>query len=520
MQTSTVIKSNTNPALPPKLHKSLTNLKLSTDTSNAIVWQNTQISNKTNSNNHVAQHHQYHTQQHHKNNNSHYNGNNTNTSGNTNAQHRTSSKGLTLSKEASPFGIKSQTPPTLTLPSSTSSSSNAVDQSNLLSVSREHGIISTATTTTTPIVTSSRINSSTFYPLQNGNVTYTLPRVLNGERMSLNSTIKNVVSKVPSVINMPPSNNKNNNLSNINDLNHSHNNSSKNSANHNEDSVKHKQSFNIIKSNVLLLDKMSSKQSNKVITTNKSKNGVKSNQGPTTTSGTGSTTISTASSPVSSSTVNRGGTISTQPTNNNMQTQTITSTLAPNFYADVDYSVGVNDWMTEAKDEDKEEEIIMATGTMTTTAATILRQALPVCTTSRNCLNPKEHYLPTDTSLEDDYLSECENCKFAQSSKYYLDTKALKALPSSLSLSSSSSSSSPLSSTSALLASAATLTVTTSSTGSTASGIMLSTAVSTTQFTSRTNTTSSSKMEKTLERTMEEGTFYTSSYTNKSKKNM
>ncbi|XP_055715216.1 uncharacterized protein LOC129809424 isoform X1 [Phlebotomus papatasi] len=48
---------------------------------------------------------------------------------------------------------------------------------------------------------------------------------------------------------------------------------------------------------------------------------------------------------------------------------------------------------------------------------------LPVCTTSKNCSNPKEHFLPNDTSLDDDYLSECENCKSAHGSRYYLDVE-------------------------------------------------------------------------------------------------
>lgn len=47
--------------------------------------------------------------------------------------------------------------------------------------------------------------------------------------------------------------------------------------------------------------------------------------------------------------------------------------------------------------------------------------ALPVCTTVTNCSNPKEHFLPNDTSLDDDYLSECENCKSGHGSRYYLD---------------------------------------------------------------------------------------------------
>lgn len=46
---------------------------------------------------------------------------------------------------------------------------------------------------------------------------------------------------------------------------------------------------------------------------------------------------------------------------------------------------------------------------------------LPVLTTSTNCMNPKQHFLPNDTSLDDDYLSECENCKTAHGSRYYLD---------------------------------------------------------------------------------------------------
>lgn len=48
-------------------------------------------------------------------------------------------------------------------------------------------------------------------------------------------------------------------------------------------------------------------------------------------------------------------------------------------------------------------------------------KSLPVCTTFKNCSNPKEHFLPNDTSLDDDYLSECENCKSAHGSRYYLD---------------------------------------------------------------------------------------------------
>lgn len=52
---------------------------------------------------------------------------------------------------------------------------------------------------------------------------------------------------------------------------------------------------------------------------------------------------------------------------------------------------------------------------------------LPVCTTSKNCSNPKEHFLPNDTSIDDEYLSECENCKSAHGSRYYLDEEIIES---------------------------------------------------------------------------------------------
>lgn len=59
-----------------------------------------------------------------------------------------------------------------------------------------------------------------------------------------------------------------------------------------------------------------------------------------------------------------------------------------------------------------------------------IEKPLPVLTTSTNCTNPKEHFLPNDTSLDDDYLSECENCKTAGTgSRYYLDDEELDELP-------------------------------------------------------------------------------------------
>ncbi|XP_063708480.1 mucin-5AC-like [Culicoides brevitarsis] len=48
------------------------------------------------------------------------------------------------------------------------------------------------------------------------------------------------------------------------------------------------------------------------------------------------------------------------------------------------------------------------------------KKPLPVLN-STNCTNPKQHFLPNDASLDDDYLSECENCKTANGSRYYLN---------------------------------------------------------------------------------------------------
>lgn len=62
--------------------------------------------------------------------------------------------------------------------------------------------------------------------------------------------------------------------------------------------------------------------------------------------------------------------------------------------------------------------------------AKCIDKPLPILTTSTNCTNPKEHFLPSEASLDDDYLSECENCKTAgQGSRYYLDDEELDELP-------------------------------------------------------------------------------------------
>jgi hypothetical protein len=61
------------------------------------------------------------------------------------------------------------------------------------------------------------------------------------------------------------------------------------------------------------------------------------------------------------------------------------------------------------------------------TSGKSVEKPLPVLTTSTNCTNPKEHFLPNETSLDDDYLSECENCKAVAGtgSRYYLDDEEI-----------------------------------------------------------------------------------------------
>ncbi|XP_050085074.1 uncharacterized protein LOC126570960 isoform X1 [Anopheles aquasalis] len=51
---------------------------------------------------------------------------------------------------------------------------------------------------------------------------------------------------------------------------------------------------------------------------------------------------------------------------------------------------------------------------------TILSSLPAAMTTIINCANPREHALPND-NLDDDYLSECENCKSSGNTRYYLE---------------------------------------------------------------------------------------------------
>ena len=66
---------------------------------------------------------------------------------------------------------------------------------------------------------------------------------------------------------------------------------------------------------------------------------------------------------------------------------------------------------------------------MAAARATDVDKPLPVCTTSKNCSNPKEHFTPNE-SLDDDYLSECENCKIVVcGSRYYLEEPGAPTSP-------------------------------------------------------------------------------------------
>lgn len=54
----------------------------------------------------------------------------------------------------------------------------------------------------------------------------------------------------------------------------------------------------------------------------------------------------------------------------------------------------------------------------------------PILTTLVNCTNPKEHFLPSEASMDDDYLSECENCKTSGTAgRFYLNDEELDEPP-------------------------------------------------------------------------------------------
>uniref|UniRef100_A0A1A9Z8H9 VWFC domain-containing protein n=1 Tax=Glossina pallidipes TaxID=7398 RepID=A0A1A9Z8H9_GLOPL len=305
------------------------------------------------------------------------------------------------------LNLKTQ-PPILTLPSSSSAT-----MSSTISASTFTG--------------GTKINSSTFYPLQN-NVTYTLPKNIAG-KMSLNSTINSVVSKVPSVISLPAAasskNNQENTAITVAESNSNESNSTvilasvksttlpkvlrskkdflqPNNAINNSNNVLNNCAA-IVSSTACAVSQCNMPAYPKLFNTFNNPNPLISASTPS--------SLSSSSQAATNTTTNVA--ITTRQQCINMQTQTITSTLAGNLYVD--------DFFTC---------IPVTSSSVTSTSSGNCKQAtLPACTTSKNYLNGKEHFVPNDTSLDDDYLSECENCKIAQSSKYYLDTAALSSTP-------------------------------------------------------------------------------------------
>ncbi|KAH8268284.1 hypothetical protein KR026_004204 [Drosophila bipectinata] len=248
-----------NPTLPPKLYKSLTNLK-------SVTAATAATSSSSSSG-----------------------------SGNNNASVAAI---YTLSKPTPSAQRSKEQAPTLTLPPASPSAGSAAEK-----------------------LSSGKINSSTFYPLAN-HVTYTLPKHIGG-KVSLNSTINSVVSKVPSVISIPPVENNN---------------------------------------------------------------------------AAGTAAAAAAQTPGKSTTL---------PKILRVKTGTGTGTALAIAHCQMP-TYPLNPGKTSSSGRSPSKQL-----------------QLPVCTTSKNCQNPKEHFLPNDTSLDDDYLSECENCKIAQSAKYYLDAEML-----------------------------------------------------------------------------------------------
>lgn len=239
-----------------------------------------------------------------------------------------------------------------------------------------------------------KINSATYYPIQNAHATYTLPKQNNG-KISLNSTITNVVSKVPSVISIPssssssspstvtllPSTNNNMNCTIENDQSNTST-VTTSSATNNTNSTK-SSTLSQISNNHLLINTHTNLNNNK-----------------------------NNSNSIPSELINKSSKISQSslPTENN---STKLNYLPKHTITNLSSVIINNSTNNFVKSEEK---------------------PLPVCTTSKNCSNPKEHFLPNDTSLDDEYLSECENCKTAHSSRYYLDKETEEAPPETMTL--------------------------------------------------------------------------------------
>ncbi|XP_061399266.1 uncharacterized protein LOC133334971 [Musca vetustissima] len=464
-----------NPALPPKLHKSLTNLKTSSSAA----------SSSTGHNNH---HHQQQQQQQH---------NNTNviatssSSATTNTSHRNNTSshkmneggggsssancsntinggaysstlnpsststylaaaatGASSTNCSSPSPSASttsvQTIYTLSKPSSSSLSAALIGLTNnnnnttttctpptpsnrhatkdhhdhIMKIQPPSLTLPLSTTSTTSSFTSStsKINSSTFYPLQN-NVTYTLPKNVGGGKMSLNSTINSVVSKVPSVISLPPTGSCESNITNY----HGHGYSGLLGGANDTGAYNSHQYLNEMHGS-------SSSPSPAAATSGSSSSSSKSTTLPKILRSKQRDVHQSSLTPSSNlncNTSSNGGAAaasssSTSSSSNNYAVSQCSMPAYPKQYTANSSSSANNSCNSSAN------------GASSTTAnnsdSHSQTKQLPVCTTSKNCLNPKEHFLPNDTSLDDDYLSECENCKIAQSSKYYLNAEQLTSV--------------------------------------------------------------------------------------------
>uniref|UniRef100_A0A0K8VWB4 Uncharacterized protein n=3 Tax=Bactrocera latifrons TaxID=174628 RepID=A0A0K8VWB4_BACLA len=386
--------NETNPILPPKLHKSLTNLKSTTNNNHSITTTATEIScaavtipNPTTTATTCSSYTTVQTV---------YTLSKPSTSA---AAHVSRKEHQTIHEPINGNGGTSScsknSPLSLTLPLSPGLANNfggvSTSTSSGCGTSSGNNTVGSQTHSSEK---SSKINSSTFYPLQNNHVTYTLPKYISG-KVSLNSTIASVVSKVPSVISIPVSGGEvdlfENNNSCVYALSHSNSTNSK----HEPTAMSTSKSSSSNGRSTTLPKILRAKKQQDVNATNN----CNSNIGSSTIKHSTASGITTAAASISSVSQCNMPVYPQQSTSSHVK-PTATANATTQFNS------------------------IISDGGVLSSA-----KHLPVCTTSKNCQNPKEHFLPNDTSLDDDYLSECENCKIAQSAKYYLNAEEVGAIP-------------------------------------------------------------------------------------------
>ncbi|XP_055377398.1 putative uncharacterized protein DDB_G0282133 isoform X2 [Condylostylus longicornis] len=307
MESLSKISTESNPVLPPKMYKtSQSNCSKSQHVYTAVSKIHT-IS-KPNDNSIITSAHNHH-HSHHYHSGPQRSSSTSRCTANGLLASSNSSNSYTKSLSRKDNELKSITP-ALTLPAS-----NCIINLNNENKSQSLG----------------KINSSTFYPMQNSHVTYTLPKHHPNGKQSLNSTIASVVSKVPSVISIPST------------------------------------SMIALENATLSLVAAAANISEREMSSSKAEH--------------------------------------IQPTSD-CKRSTLPKVIKNQQQHHNDKTPTHSDFKNNENDK-----------------------PLPVCTTSKNCSNPKEHFLPNDTSLDDDYLSECENCKTAHSSKYYLNDEETEEPP-------------------------------------------------------------------------------------------